>query len=682
MKKIVLILFLISIMSFNGVIAGTYASIQISDDTYTDTDNPDSNYGSINPLLLSPTQNLFFKGSLSSVPNEVDVVLAELRMWAPSAGSGNMEAYHVYNKTWKESNITYNNNPCGENYTNASLCNQTYLSRIYGNSNLLVMDVKSAFIYELYNGKNNISIMVNLDSTTKSIYSSEASSSKPTIRIYYYTPIPFITLNSPSNLNYYKQDYGEITFNCSAELSSYRELTNISLYGTWNGGWHNNETKNITGSGISNSTTFTKNITTDGQYYWNCIAYNNESESAFASSNRTFIVDTYNPNISIIYPLNNASDLANDIDIEYNVDDNYDTDYCKYQKDNNGTNVTLSTCQNITSEIWTTSNHTIKIWVVDLAGNENSSTITFTIDNTPPSIDNITIYTTNGSQTINFSLNVSDTHLSSCWYSIFNSTGGIDPATSENTSVSCNSIGNSETVSAYGTYNFTLYANDTVGNEASNTLQFTTSASNGTTIISGGGGSTTIINAEYNWTMEAVEGVARYDIEMSILSKRKFIIEFENLGESARNITLSCEDVIGNACQYVVFPETEITLELAKDTKQLVEFYVEIPSDAPKQDYQFNIVGTDDQGLQRVITTYLGISTLASFSTFVSKIFFSLSSLTLFGWNVPYYAIFFPSIFLAFFIFIKATKDRKVPLRTIWGSILSLTIGVIAVWFV
>jgi len=49
---------------------------------------------------------------------------------------------------------------------------------------------------------------------------------------------------------------------------------------------------------------------------------------------------------------------------------------------------------------------------------------------------------------------------------------------------------------------------------------------------------------------------------MPVKSSRELGINFENLGGTSVNIELSCEDLIGNACQYVEFEEQNFELLL------------------------------------------------------------------------------------------------------------------------
>ena len=94
---------------------------------------------------------------------------------------------------------------------------------------------------------------------------------------------PNVTLISPSN-NSVDTD-GTIAFNCSATDDS--NLVNITLYGNWSSGWHANETISI--GGTSNSAVFTKSLD-EGIYAWNCLAYDDASQSDWADVNWTINV--------------------------------------------------------------------------------------------------------------------------------------------------------------------------------------------------------------------------------------------------------------------------------------------------------------------------------------------------------------------------------------------------------
>src|SRR3989344_4799369 len=132
---------------------------------------------------------------------------------------------------------------------------------------------------------------------------------------------PVVSLISPQNG--YEDGDGIVTFNCSATDTIW--LKNITLYGNWSGNWHANETKLITG--FSNSTTFTKNLSNDGSYVWNCLAYDNASQNDWNDVNWTVIVDsssaiTFCKNLNaankVYYLTNNISSNGTCINITAN----------------------------------------------------------------------------------------------------------------------------------------------------------------------------------------------------------------------------------------------------------------------------------------------------------------------------------------------------------------------------
>ena len=99
---------------------------------------------------------------------------------------------------------------------------------------------------------------------------------------YYGDVFPNVTLNSPADNDDLSSN--PVTFNCSADIY-YDDLANISLYGNWSTGWHENATNDVSGS--SNTTTFDVNIS-DGIYVWNCYACSDTNDCGFASANYTF----------------------------------------------------------------------------------------------------------------------------------------------------------------------------------------------------------------------------------------------------------------------------------------------------------------------------------------------------------------------------------------------------------
>jgi hypothetical protein len=93
---------------------------------------------------------------------------------------------------------------------------------------------------------------------------------------------------------------------------------------------------------------------------------------------RTVTIDLTNPSIIINSPLNNTNTTNEGLDVLYSVSDN-NLGGCWYSNDTMGVNTTLAGCVNITSVTWGVGDHNVTVWVNDSSGNENSSSITFTI---------------------------------------------------------------------------------------------------------------------------------------------------------------------------------------------------------------------------------------------------------------------------------------------------------------
>ncbi len=279
------------------------------------------------------------------------------------------------------------------------------------------------------------------------------------IGAYEYNPVSqytVVTLNSPANGN--STSSTSITFNCSAIDNS--GLVNISLYGNWSDGWHLNETSNVTGT--SNESTFIKNLST-GTYIWNCLAYDNDSNSDWGDSNYTLsITDAIAPNVTINTPGNTTYTNAT---ITFNVTavDETGMSTCLYSLDSGNTNHTMTnastspTYWNATGTASQGSN-TAVFYCNDTSDNiNNSETVTFFVDSSIPSMT--IAYPANQTYNVNITkLNYTyvETNPGHCWWS-------LDGGTTNSTAVA---MGTNFTNinSAEGSNNLTLYCNDTLDN--------------------------------------------------------------------------------------------------------------------------------------------------------------------------------------------------------------------------
>jgi len=123
---------------------------------------------------------------------------------------------------------------------------------------------------------------------------------------------PVVGLVNPSNGTTTSND--SIIFTCNATDDN--NLVNISLYHNINGSFQLNQTTNI--SGTINSTNWTINNIPEGTYLWNCLVYDNSSQSDFGNSNFTFTVGTP-PEINFTSPTPANGTTQSETNVEINV---------------------------------------------------------------------------------------------------------------------------------------------------------------------------------------------------------------------------------------------------------------------------------------------------------------------------------------------------------------------------
>ncbi|MFA6074113.1 MAG: Ig-like domain-containing protein, partial [Candidatus Woesearchaeota archaeon] len=230
--------------------------------------------------------------------------------------------------------------------------------------------------------------------------------------------------------------------------------------------WYSNDTY-LSNTTLASCGNITSVIWSDAKH--NVIIYANDTLGNINSSRISFTIDTINPDINITSPLNNSNSSDNTLDVFYTISDS-NLASCWYSNDTYLVNTSLTCGQNITSIIWSDAFHNVTIWANDSAGNENASRISFTIDTTAPNGIILLPLSQNyaNNESINLNISVIDlgVGLSSCWYSILNSTGGgivIDNTTiqivsgvCQNTSFNLTALDNN--------YKLILYSNDTLNN--------------------------------------------------------------------------------------------------------------------------------------------------------------------------------------------------------------------------
>ena len=182
-----------------------------------------------------------------------------------------------------------------------------------------------------------------------------------------------VILNSPSDNSYTTTN--ETTFNCTI-IDTLSNLTNVTLK-VWNATGKNlvyNETTTI--SGTSNETTFIYNLTEEDDYDWNCLVYDEESNLIYGESNYTITFDNTKPTITLVSPIDGASQSSSTALFRFNVTDMSAIANCSLILDNvlntTDTGIIKNTTETITRSLGD-GIHDWKIRCYDAAGNMNES---------------------------------------------------------------------------------------------------------------------------------------------------------------------------------------------------------------------------------------------------------------------------------------------------------------------
>ncbi len=169
--------------------------------------------------------------------------------------------------------------------------------------------------------------------------------------------------------------------------------------------WYSNDTYS-TNTTITCGENITSVIWTEGQH--NITIWTNDTFENLNSSNLVLTIDTLPPLINITSPLNDSTTADTGIDIKYFISDT-NLDKCWYSNDSYSKNTTITCGTNITDITWTEGQHNITIWTNDSANQVNSSSITFTIESTPPILNfiNPTPLTNNETENTFVEINIS-----------------------------------------------------------------------------------------------------------------------------------------------------------------------------------------------------------------------------------------------------------------------------------
>lgn len=190
------------------------------------------------------------------------------------------------------------------------------------------------------------------------------------------------SLNAPLNNSYFNSN--NTNFTCSAQTGNIFSLRNITLM-IWNSSDYlaYNITRNITGT--ENSTSFYYNFSSDGNYRWNCLSRNNNSDAVFYDFNYSLVYDINNPAVNLTSPNDLSSYTSNSqtIVFYFNVSDSYGIANCSLIVNDSilsfNNTVTTSSLGSFT-QAFAPGIFNWKVNCTDLAGNTaNSSSRNFSV---------------------------------------------------------------------------------------------------------------------------------------------------------------------------------------------------------------------------------------------------------------------------------------------------------------
>ncbi len=193
----------------------------------------------------------------------------------------------------------------------------------------------------------------------------------------------------------------------------------------------------------------------DDTYGWQVACLDSVTGNTKTTAARSMTLDTTTPQISTTYPT--ATTYPNTItEINYTYTE-YNVQNCWYSTDNGATNSTPGACTNITGLISTEGQNTWTIYMKDKAENINQSTITFTQDTTPPTI-NIQSPTNSSTNDNTPLLNITYPEtVNAAWYN-------LDTTTNTTPVTGVTNLTLTLTTLSGGQHNITAYANDSMGN--------------------------------------------------------------------------------------------------------------------------------------------------------------------------------------------------------------------------
>jgi len=430
-------------------------------DVYVAGDSANTNFNYRDYLMVkwgTPKRNSYLNFNISAVPDDQIIDNASLCLYMYNdQASQTIGAYRVYDFV-NESEVTWNTQPCGTVFDNASACNLTAESNLSNDGSQddtwQCFNVTNMVREEYGSSSDIVSVVFHTEDegNADSFYSKEYSDAllRPYLNVSYHIAniAPVISIVSP-------QDSASYGYNESLALN----FSVIDNDGNLDSCWYNiDDVSNISLTGCSN---VTFNVVGYGNYDLNLFA--NDSLGLLSTISVNFDVLVGAPTIIMGNP-NNAYLNDSSVVFEYTPTD-VDLEACElwgnfsgfFEK--NQTNVTPD--NGIVNNFNLGLNDGGYIWNVrcndtldNSAFNGNRS---FFVDTVLPVVEIVEPLGAKTSRDISLSFNIVEDNVDSCWYNVYRGAS----LELDNTSVDCGGGIFSVTVDADFVVN--LYVNDSAG---------------------------------------------------------------------------------------------------------------------------------------------------------------------------------------------------------------------------
>lgn len=536
------------------------------DDAPVNESAPDTNYGSTSKFAMqSVGENktyAYYKFDISSMPVDVIIDSVDFDWLMEKSPNVDYEARHVYNQTWTEETITWNNQPCGINITDDTNCNLT-ATDIYNpggsggslgyNSNLFDLLVPFKIDYDASNSNFSIVINATPNEPFRDVTFKEHQSNAANIDITYRLKLNF-TVDNPLN-----QTYSSLPINLNLTTSVQADACWYNLNGGSNTFLSNDSTTNW----------FVEMNPAEGVYQLN--VYCNTTTNGLNSENTSiwFTYDPTSPTMAIHHPENTTyGSTSRWMNFTYS---DTSPESCWYDYD--GTNTTISGFSNTSFTALDNQQSTIWLWINDTAGNYNGTSQTFTVDTTPPTYSAPT-YDASVEEGVNNTISIVSSDISSVTATIDIDGTNHTMTTSTNT----HTYNFSKAVVSDETIYFRIYLNDTVSN-ANMTGQYSFQVygspgegGGGGDTGGGGGGSSFIVYGpdcgDYRATPADFSGASEPGTEMGM-----FILKIRN-GADEQSFDATLSDNLRSFCGF----DGDTHIELLPNMEGEFRFQCEAPN--------------------------------------------------------------------------------------------------------